>query len=242
MPLLRVEKLRKSFGELVAVKDLSFDVNKGEILGLIGPNGAGKTTTFNCITGHLKPDHGVIEFEGKNIAGLSPHKICKLGIARTFQIARYFPNLTVFDHVLTGAISRYGIGSNRDELAEKVIDVLDYVGLKEKKDIVVRNLTIPDKKRVCLATALVLEPKLLLLDEAMAGLNPTEVDEYVHMLKKLNEEKGITMIVVEHVMRAVMKLSDRIVVMHYGSKIAEGTPEEVSENKKVIEAYLGEKI
>jgi len=240
--MLKVSNLTKSFGKLVAVNDLSFIVNEGERVAIIGPNGAGKTTTFNLITGHLKPDKGVVEFYGKNITGLPPHKICRAGIGRTFQIVRVFPDFTVFEHVLVGAISRYGPRAQIDLLKRQVEDVIEKVGLHAKRYTLVRNLTIVDKKRVELATALALKPKLLLLDELMAGLNPAEIDEYVEFLRRINKEDGITLIVVEHVMRAVMRLCDRIIVMHYGKKIAEGTPAEIATNKAVIEAYLGEGV
>jgi len=240
--LLKVRDLTKSFGKLVAVNKLNFDVNEGEIIAIIGPNGAGKTTTFNLITGHLKPDTGSIEFQGKNIAGLKPYKVCRAGVARTFQIVRFFPNLTVFEHVLLGAISRAGLRAKREELTEEVDNILEFLNMEDKRNVLAKNLTIPDKKRVELASALALKPKLLLLDELMAGLNPAEVDECVNLLKKINKDLGITMIVVEHVMRAVMKLCERIIVLHYGNKLAEGTPEEIAKNKKVIEAYLGEGV
>jgi branched-chain amino acid transport system ATP-binding protein len=240
--MLKVTGLTKSFGKLVAVNNLSFTVSEGERVAIIGPNGAGKTTTFNLITGHLKPDRGVVEFYGKNITGLKPYKICRAGIGRTFQIVRSFPNFTVFEHVLVGAISRYGPRAQMDLLKNQTENVIQKLGLNAKKNTIVRNLTIVDKKRVELATALALKPKLLLLDELMAGLNPAEIDEYIELLKRINEEDGITLIVVEHVMRAVMKLCNRIIVMHYGKKLAEGTPMEISTNRDVIEAYLGEGV
>jgi branched-chain amino acid transport system ATP-binding protein len=240
--LLKVMGLTKSFGKLVAVNNLSFTVSEGERVAIIGPNGAGKTTTFNLITGHLKPDRGVVEFYGRNITGLKPYKICRAGIGRTFQIVRAFPDFTVFEHVLVGAISRYGPRAQMDLLKNQTENVIQKLGLSAKKNTLVRNLTIVDKKRVELATALALKPKLLLLDELMAGLNPTEIDEYIELLKRLNEEDGITLIVVEHVMRAVMKLCNRIIVMHYGTKLAEGTPMEIATNRDVIEAYLGEGV
>jgi branched-chain amino acid transport system ATP-binding protein len=240
--LLKVMGLTKSFGKLVAVNNLSFTVSEGERVAIIGPNGAGKTTTFNLITGHLKPDRGVIEFYGRNITGIKPYKICRAGIGRTFQIVRAFPDFTVFEHVLVGAISRYGPRAQMDLLKNQTENVIQKLGLSAKKNTLVRNLTIVDKKRVELATALALKPKLLLLDELMAGLNPTEIDEYIELLKRLNEEDGITLIVVEHIMRAVMKLCNRIIVMHYGTKLAEGTPMEIATNRDVIEAYLGEGV
>lgn len=240
--MLKVMGLTKSFGKLVAVNNLSFTVSEGERVAIIGPNGAGKTTTFNLITGHLKPDRGVVEFYGRNITGLKPYKICRAGIGRTFQIVRAFPDFTVFEQVLVGAISRYGPRAQMDFLKNQAENVIQKLGLRAKKNTLVRNLTIVDKKRVELATALALKPKLLLLDELMAGLNPTEIDEYIELLKRLNEEDGITLIVIEHVMRAVMKLCNRIIVMHYGTKLAEGTPMEIATNRDVIEAYLGEGV
>jgi len=240
--MLKVTGLTKSFGKLVAVNNLSFTVNEKERVAIIGPNGAGKTTTFNLITGLLKPDKGTIEFYGKDITRLKPYQICRAGIGRTFQIVRSFPNFTVFEHVLVGAISRYGPRAQVDLLKRQAEDLIQKLGLSSKRNTLVRNLTIVDKKRVELATALALKPKLLLLDELMAGLNPAEIDECIELLKKINEEDGITLIVVEHIMRAVMKLCNHIIVMHYGKKIAEGTPMEISTNRDVIEAYLGEGV
>lgn len=239
---LEVRGLTKRFGGLKAVDNLSFDVYRGEILGIIGPNGAGKTTTFNLITGHLKPDSGKIVFEGKNITGLKPYRIARMGILRTFQIVKYFPNVTVQDHILVGAISKYGILADRSELNKRVEEVLEFLGLSKFKDVEVRNLTTPLKKLVELATALVMKPKVLLLDELMAGLNPTEIEHMMDLLRIINKDMKVTLVIVEHIMRAVMRLCERIIVLHYGKKIAEGAPEEVSSNPEVIRAYLGEEV
>ncbi len=238
--ILEVNGLTKHFGGVRAVDNLNLVINQGEIVGMIGPNGAGKTTTFNLITGILKPDSGTVKFKGENITNLKPFQIARRGIVRTFQIVKYFPNVTVFDHIYIGAIAKNGLRADRKTLEPMVNETLQFLHLKDKKNVLVKSLTIPFKKRVELATSLVLKPKLLLLDELMAGLNPAEIDEYLELLRKINRELGITMIVVEHVMKAVMRLCQRIIVLHFGRKIAEGPPEEVSRNPEVVRVYLGE--
>lgn len=238
--LLQVEGLSKTFGGVVAVRDLSFAVASGERLGIIGPNGAGKTTTFNVISGEYRPTAGVVRLDGGRIDGLRPHKINRRGIARTFQIVRVFGALTAREHVLTGVLSRQPglrVGARQ---AEEVEELLHLTGLERLRDTLAGNLTTAFKKRLELATALATRPKVLLLDELMAGLNPVEVEESMELLRRINEERGITLIVVEHVMKAIMGLCRRILVLHYGEKIAEGTPQEVASNRQVIEAYLGE--
>ncbi|MDR5694631.1 MAG: ABC transporter ATP-binding protein [Armatimonadota bacterium] len=238
--ILQVEGLTKSFGGVMAVRDLSFEVFAGERLGIIGPNGAGKTTTFNMISGEYRPTSGVIRLEGVRIDGLRPHEINRRGVARTFQIVRVFGSLTVREHILTGVLSRYPglrIGIRQEEEVEELIQL---TGLDRFRSTWAGNLTTPYKKRLELATALATRPKLLLLDELMAGLNPVEVEESMHLLRRINEELGITLVVVEHVMKAIMGLCQRIIVLHHGEKIAEGTPQEVASNHRVIEAYLGE--
>lgn len=234
--LLEVQNLSKRFGGLQAVNNLNFQVKKGEILGLIGPNGAGKTTVFNLITGVYRPDGGVIKFREEDIAGLKPFTICTKGICRTFQIAQPFREMTSLKNVMIGAFSRT---SYTEEAKNKAEEILSYVGLAEKKEILAKELTTIDQRRLEIARALATDPKLLLLDETMAGLNPKECDEAVSLIKKIRDG-GITIIVVEHVMRAIMSLSERIIVLDYGTKIAEGEPEEIRSNENVIEAYLGE--
>jgi len=237
---LEVKNLRKEFGGVVAVDDNNFTVQQGERLGIIGPNGAGKTTTFNMIAGYFKPTSGIIMYEGKKISGLKPHKISQMGIGRTFQIARAFGEMTVYDHVLTGLLAHNLHLRPTAEQHERVEYILELTKLADFRDNLVKNLTIASQRRIVLATALATGPKLLLLDELMAGLNFVEIDETLEELRSINEKMGITLIVVEHVMKAIMQLCQRIIVLNYGKIIAEGTPKEVANDKTVIEAYLGE--
>ncbi|RLG87790.1 MAG: ABC transporter ATP-binding protein [Thermoprotei archaeon] len=235
---LEVVNVTKRFGGLVALDNVSLKVPEGKIIGLIGPNGAGKTTLFNIITGYIKPDKGKVLFKGIDITGKPPYEICKLGIARTFQIPKPFLDLTVEDSVIAGAINRHGVG----EAKKKAMEILEYLELKDLKDKYCSELNIVQSKKVELARALATEPKLLLLDEIAAGLNPAEIQELMELIKRINYEKKITIFVIEHIMRMILKLSEYVYVLHYGKLIAEGKPEELVHNEKVIEAYLGRKV
>ena len=238
MSLLELKGVSKNFGGLKAVNQVSFSLEEGEILGIIGPNGAGKTTLFNTITGFYKPDEGEVWFESERLIALKPHQICKKGMVRTFQIVKPFLELTTLENVVIAALNRT---ENVQEAKTRALKTIEFVGLKDKAETLATGLTLPHRKRLELARALATEPKLLLLDEVMAGLTPTEVDELIRLLKEVNK-KGITILLIEHVMRGVMALSQRVVVLNYGEKIAEGVPEEVVKNRQVIEAYLGEEF
>jgi branched-chain amino acid transport system ATP-binding protein len=237
-PLLEGMDLSKSFGGLKAVNQLDFYLNGGEILGLIGPNGSGKTTLFNLIAGVFKPDSGKIWFESKDITGASSASICQMGLGRTFQITRPFPRLTVLDNVKLGRA--YGgepartLGQARSEAEE----ILEFIGLSTKRSVMAGSLSLMDRKRLELGKALATRPKVLLLDEIMGGLNPKEMQAAMNLVKKIRDS-GVSLIVVEHVMKAVLGLSGRVIVLNVGKKIAEGSPEEVVYNREVIEAYLG---
>jgi len=236
-PCLEVEGITKRFGGLTANEDVSFTVNQGEILSIIGPNGAGKSTLFNCITGFYRPDAGKVLFRGKDITTASAHKICKLGIARTFQIVQVISDMTVLENVMTGTfLHTY----DRKKVREKSVEILRFAGLHEKRDFLGTDITIADKKRLEVAMALGTEPTLLMLDEAMAGLTPVELREMIGLLRKVRDN-DVTLIIVEHVMEAVMELSDRVVVINSGRKIVEGTPKDVVRNPEVIQAYLGDR-
>lgn len=236
MNILEVNHLVKQFGGLTAIDDLSLKIEPGQILGLIGPNGAGKSTAFNCIAGVFPPTRGDIWFNGFKINGQKPWNLCKKGLARTFQIVKPFASKTVLYNVMVGA---FATTDRRLEAEEKALAVLERLHFADKKDLTAGNLTIADRKRLEIARALATNPKLLLLDEVMAGLRPAEVDEVVDIIRQVRES-GVTIFVIEHIMRAIMALSDRIVVIHFGKKIAEGTPREIASDKNVIKAYLGE--
>ena len=236
MTLLAVDRVSKRFGGLVAVDDVSFGVDGGDIVAIIGPNGAGKTTLFNMIAGVLLPDQGSITFAGKRIDGGTPDAICRRGIGRTFQLVRPFPALSVEDNVLIGAL----LHRPKPEAARAhAHDLLRRLDLYDKCHQIASTLTLPDRKRLEVARALATDPKLLLLDEVMAGLRPAETDRMVAVLRELNRDSGLTILLIEHVMRAVMALAGRVLVLHHGAAIAEGTPEAVVRDGAVIESYLG---
>jgi branched-chain amino acid transport system ATP-binding protein len=236
--ILTANELTKKFGGLIAVGDLSFKLNEREILGLIGPNGAGKTTVFNCLTGFLAPEEGEILFEGESINGLQPYRICQLGIARTFQIVKPFPTISVLDNVMVGALAR---GKSTRSAKTSSLEIIDFVGLSEMTHKEAQGLPLPLRKRLELARAMATEPKVLLLDEVMAGLNPTEVDGLIELINEVNGQ-GVSILLIEHVMQGIMALSQRVIVINYGVKIAEGTPQEVVKDQGVIEAYLGKEF
>jgi branched-chain amino acid transport system ATP-binding protein len=232
---LVIRNLSKRFGGLRAVQDISFSVNESETVALIGPNGAGKTTSFNLITGYHRPDAGSVFAFGREIVGLRPHDICAHGLARTFQVARPFGKMTVLANVMTGALLR----DKRLQAARtKARETIGFVGLSAKEDVPASDLTTIDQRRLEMARALATEPRLLLLDEVMAGLNPAEIDQAVALIGKLSQ-RGLTIVIVEHVMRAIMAVARHIVVLDHGRKIAEGNPKEVVANPEVIRAYLG---
>jgi branched-chain amino acid transport system ATP-binding protein len=226
------------FGGLAAVSDVDFYVDKGEVVGLIGPNGAGKTTLFNIISASLQPKPGEIIFNGKKINGLQPYQVCRLGIARTFQTVKLFSSLSVIENVRIGSLFGAQKRLTKDATSEAK-ELLKFVGLADVANAPARDLTLAHQKRIEVARALATKPSLLLLDEIMAGLNQTELLEAMELVKKI-QKKGITVVIVEHVMKAIMGICDRIIVLHHGAKIAEGTPQEVANSKTVIDVYLGE--
>jgi branched-chain amino acid transport system ATP-binding protein len=237
MALLEISSLSKSFRGLRAVANASLEVSEHAIVALIGPNGAGKTTIFNMAAGVYAPDGGEIRFAGRRINGLRPDQICAAGIGRTFQIVKPFAGLSVLDNVIVGALQRCRTVSDARALAARILDQL---GLGAKRDLPASSLTLPDRKRLEVARALATRPQLLLLDEVMAGLRPTECDQMVEVFRELNSRDGLTILLIEHVMRAVMALARQIVVLHHGEIIARGAPAEVVRNSAVLECYLGE--
>lgn len=236
MALLEVKGISKSFSGLKAVQNVSFDVPEGKIVALIGPNGAGKTTCFNLIAGVYKPDGGSVALNGNRIDGKRPDEVCRAGIGRTFQIVKPFAGLSVLDNVVVGALNA---ATSVNAARDKADEVLEILGLAPKRMQAASTLTLPDRKRLEVARALATQPKLLLLDEVMAGLRPTEVDQIVRVLLDLNK-RGLTILLIEHVMRAVMALSSNVIVLHHGELISRGTPDEIAQDPKVLECYLGE--
>ena len=237
MAMLDVQRLSKSFRGLRAVADVSFSVPEKGIVALIGPNGAGKTTCFNLIAGAMQPDSGSVRLAGADITGLRADRVCDAGIGRTFQLVKPFQDLTVLENVTVGALHKHGTVAAAQRDAARFLELLE---LADKRHMHAANLTLPDRKRLEVARALATAPKLLLLDEVMAGLRPTETDRMVAVLKRLRGETGLTILLIEHVMRAVMALSDHVIVLHHGEKISEGTPEHVTKDPAVLECYLGE--
>jgi branched-chain amino acid transport system ATP-binding protein len=240
LKLINVDGVTKRFGGLVALSNVDFTVDEGEIVGLIGPNGAGKTTLFNVISGTFPPTEGRIKFEGKDISRLGAYKICRLGVARTFQTPKPFPNMTVYENVFSsacfGCTEDKGYSYGRQELN----GILDKFGLTAKSMAYASGLTVFEMRMLEVARALSTKPRLLLLDEVMAGLNPTETASMIRIIKELRDKEGKTIFMIEHNMRAIMEIADRIIVLQQGMKIAEGTPKEIAKNPRVIKAYLGE--
>ena len=237
MALLEVKNISKFFGGLKAVRKLSFSLEKGELLGMIGPNGAGKTTAFNMIAGYFAPDAGEVFFNGENITGLRPWDVCRKGVVRTFQLSKPFGNLSVFDNIMVGTFYHQ---QNRLLARKKAEEIMEFIEMTGQRDVEGYNLTAFDRKKLELGRALATGPQLLLLDEVVAGANPHEAAAMMQLIKRV-QKNGITLLIVEHVMKVIMGLSDRLVVLHHGEKLAEGSPDEISCNEKVLKAYLGEK-
>ena len=236
--MLKLEGVTKRFGGLTAVREVSLEVREGDLLGIIGPNGAGKTTLFHMISGYYRPDEGRILYEGRDVTGLPPHAICRLGLTRTFQIVKPFGNLSVRDNVMIGALTRLRHVREARREAERVIEIC---GLSSHPEARAKGLPIGLRKRLEVARALATKPRLLLLDEVMAGLNPTELAGIIELIRRLHAD-GLSLIIIEHIMAAMMRLAQRIAMLHHGEKIAEGTPAEITRDRRVIDAYLGEEF
>jgi len=236
MSLLELIHVSKHFGGLAAIKNVSFTIKPGEILGLIGPNGAGKTTLFNVVNGFFPPTKGEVIFKGKRISNLQPHQICKLGLARTFQVVKPLQRMSVLDNVVASAFLR---AKNKSDAVQIALETLKFTGLYNDKEIISKGLPLGKRKKLEIARALATKPEVLLLDESFAGLNHSELNESIEIIQKI-KERGITIMIIEHHMKVIMAISDRIVVINYGEKIAEGNPQEIRNNPLVIEAYLGE--
>jgi branched-chain amino acid transport system ATP-binding protein len=234
--LLEVRGVSRFFGGLAALTDVDFSITKGEALGLIGPNGAGKTTMFNVVNGFYEPSRGEVLFKGERISGLKPHQICRRGLARTFQVVKPLQRMSTLDNVVASAFLR---SASRAEAVAKAEEILKFTNLWEFRDLISKRLPLGLRKRLEIARALATEPELLLLDEACAGLNPSELDESVGIIRRI-KERGVTIMIIEHHMKVIMSISDRIVVLTYGQKLAEGAPAEIARNPEVIKAYLGE--
>lgn len=237
MSLIEVRNVSKQFGGLAALTDVSFVLNKGEILGLIGPNGAGKTTMFNVINGFYPPTKGDVLLKGERVSNLKPHVLCKLGVARTFQVVKPLQRMSTLDNVIASAFIHTKTKAQAEEIS---MEVLKFTNLYEDRNVISKSLPLGRRKRLEIARALATKPEIILLDESFAGLNPTEINEQIEIVNKIRTERGITILIIEHHMRVIMSISDRIVVLSYGQKIAEGAPLEIGRNPVVIEAYLGE--
>jgi branched-chain amino acid transport system ATP-binding protein len=239
--MLSVTDLRKEFGGLVAVDDVSFDIGEGEIVGLIGPNGAGKTTLFNTITGVHQPEPGAaIRFDGRDLVALDTHRIARLGLVRTFQIVRVFDEMSVLQNATAGALFGSAESPSRADAEERGREALSFIGLADKAETLAGNLPIAQKKQLELARALASEPRLLLLDEIASGLTPGEIADLTDTIRRLRDDRGVSVFWIEHIMDAIMGVADRVIVLNSGRKLAEGTPEEIRANERVIEAYLGD--
>jgi len=233
------DKITKRFGGLVEVSRLDFEIREGEVVGLIGPNGSGKTTLFNVISGLYKAEEGTLTFRGKRIEGRKPYEISKMGIGRTFQIVKPLLTMTVLENIAIGSLyGREGVRDMKSALARSE-EILHFTGLEKRKDVLAENLKLADRKRLEIARAMATGPEILLLDEVFAGLNETEIDEAIRLVKGIQQKFGTTIFIIEHVLKAIMKTCSRVIVINFGEKIAEGTPEEVTRNSGVIEAYLG---
>ena len=239
MRILEGEGVTKYFGGLAAVSNVDFNVAQGEVVGLIGPNGAGKTTLFNLISAALVLKSGTIRFKGEKISGLKPHQICRMGVARTFQAVKVFGNVPVFENVLLGSLFGTSTGMSSADANREATELLEFMGLSAVRATPAKDLTLVNQKRLEVAGALATRPELLLLDELMAGLNSTEVAQAMELVNRIRD-KGVTIFMIEHVMKAIMGVCDRIIVLHHGEKIAEGTPQEIATSKTVVEVYLGE--